>query len=394
VEEWATLVAAAVKQVGSPCYVSAWRPVEAAVTRLERLSFQVPVRSWLSFKTHPLEILAAAWLRSGRGIEVVSERELVAVLGLGASADQLLINGVAKHSWLGRHARPRLRVHFDSMTEIDELLPLALEQRWRVGVRLQAPDERDAHDPRFKGQFGLMRHEAVAALQTLQNAGADLQSVHFHLGQARHDAGAYRRAVDYTARVCDEAAFAPQFVDCGGALPAASDPACETAIADLRDAIQAAPARFPALREIWTENGRHVTGAASALAVTVLDVKDRDDCRYLICDGGRTNQALAADAGPHPILVLPRRDGPMRLTAVCGPTCMTDDRLGRWPLPSTIDVGDVIVWLDAGAYHLPWETRFSQGLCAIGWFDEEGRFAVARPREREEAEAGQPCVTR
>jgi hypothetical protein len=44
-------------------------------------------------------------------------------------------------------------------------------------------------------------------------------------------------------------------------------------------------------------------------------------------------------------------------------------------------VGDVIVWLDAGAYHLPWETRFSHGLCPIVWFDADERMSVARERE-------------
>jgi diaminopimelate decarboxylase len=117
------------------------------------------------------------------------------------------------------------------------------------------------------------------------------------------------------------------------------------------------------------------------LAVRVLDVKDRRECRYVICDGGRTNHALAADDHPHVVKALAERGGPTRLTTVCGPTCMTDDRLGRFALPNNITVGDVLLWLDAGAYHLPWETRFSQGLCAIAWFGPDERLQIARPRE-------------
>ncbi len=127
-----------------------------------------------------------------------------------------------------------------------------------------------------------------------------------------------------------------------------------------------------------------MTTAAAVLAVRVLDVKDRNECRYAICDGGRTNHALAADHGPHAILTLPARGGPTRLTTVCGPTCMTDDRLGRWPLPEQLAPGDIILWCDAGAYHLPWETRFSHGLCAIVWEGDDGELVVARERERVE----------
>jgi diaminopimelate decarboxylase len=272
-------------------------------------------------------------------------------------------------------------VHFDSLLELEALLPIALDQEWRVGVRLQAPDECDRRDPGFRGQFGLSHREAVEAMRRLRSAGADLQSVHFHLGQRRQEPGAYVRAVDRAADACDEAGVAPIAVDCGGALPAGDDADADAGFADLSAAMRRAAGRFPALREIWLENGRFVTEASAALAVRVVDVKERDECRYLICDGGRTNHALAADTRPHPLLVLPHRSGRERLTTICGPTCMTDDRLGRWQLPESIGIGDVIAWLDAGAYHLPWETRFSHGLCAVVWFDEHEEAAVARRRE-------------
>jgi hypothetical protein len=63
---------------------------------------------------------------------------------------------------------------------------------------------------------------------------------------------------------------------------------------------------------------------------------------------------------------------------------MTDDILGRLPLPDDIAVGDVIAWMNAGAYHLPWETRFSHGLCAVAWSDADDRLVLARPRESSE----------
>jgi len=128
-----------------------------------------------------------------------------------------------------------------------------------------------------------------------------------------------------------------------------------------------------------------MTSDSCVLAMTVLDVKERPECRYLICDGGRTNHALAADAGPHPLMMLPDRGGEKRLTTICGPTCMTDDRLGRWLLPHTITAGDVIVWMNAGAYHLPWETQFSHGLCAVVWFDGDDAMRVVRTRQKEPA---------
>jgi diaminopimelate decarboxylase len=393
VAEWSERVTRAVGQVGTPCYVSAWAPVAQSLDRLEHLNAGVPLRCWLSFKTHPLPALALQWIGDGYGVEVVSERELRTALDVGVSAERLLVNGIAKHAWLSRTRIARLRVHFDSLRELDELLPVALECEWRVGLRLQVPDQRDARDPNFRDQFGMSRAEALAALRLLQSGKANLESVHFHLGQRALPRGSYVRAVNYAADICDEAGFDPWYVDCGGALPGPTDDASTPALCDLEAAFANARKRFPALREIWTENGRFMTEHSSVLAVSVLDIKEREDSRYLICDGGRTNHALAADARRHPLLVLPARDGgKARLTTVCGPTCMSDDRLGRWLLTDAIDVGDVIVWLEAGAYHLPWETRFSHGLCPIVWFDGDEHMAVARPRERTEAAVSQERV--
>jgi diaminopimelate decarboxylase len=387
--EWASTLAAATRRFGTPCYVVRWTPVAAAVAALDRLAMPpLRVRSWLSLKTHPVPHLAHRWLRSGRGIEVVSEREFVMANSLGASVEQILVNGVAKHTWLPAHSTPGLRVHFDSIREADMLIPLAVRDRWRVGIRCHAPDECDARDPRFGGQFGMTAAEATETLSALTAGGADVRGVHFHLGQRPHAPDAYLRGVEHLATLCAEARFTPTYIDLGGGLPA--DAAAADALDALERAIARAVTRFgSSLEEVWLENGRFVTQASTALAVRVLDIKDREDSRYLICDGGRTNQALAADHGPHTIVTIPARRGAATLTTVCGPTCMTDDVLVRLPLPGDVEIGDVIGWMDAGAYHLPWETRFSHGLCAVVWSDADGEIALAREREEPAAWACQ-----
>ena len=379
--DWPRVAARAVEQYGTPCYVTSQRPIVEALHALEREIGEV--RSWLSLKTHPLPALIRWWNDSGRGVEVVSEVEFVAARHLGCSADTLLVNGPAKHMWLPRHPVSRLRVHFDSLREVESLLPQALQWEWRVGIRVHAPDELDARDERFGGQFGMTAAEAVTALERLRAAGADVQSMHFHLGQRPQAPGAYVRAVEHLLRICEAAAFRPRFVDCGGGLPGRRT--AEHGLSGLRAAIRLIEARFrPELEQIWLENGRFLSEDSTILAVRVLDAKDRPEGRYLICDGGRTNHALAADHGPHPILVVPERSGPKRLTTVCGPTCMTDDVLARIPLPEDVAPGDVLLWMNAGAYHLPWETRFSQGLCAVAWYDDAGILSLARERERPE----------
>jgi diaminopimelate decarboxylase len=382
VAPWPDLAVRAARDFGTPCYVSRWNPVKRAVEEQEARFPGQRVRSWLSFKTHPVRPLAQSWLQSGRGVEVVSEAEFVAVKSLVIRSDQLLVNGVAKHSWLARYQVPGLRVHIDSLTELVALLPAAAEQRWHVGLRCQVPMERDARDSRFRGQFGLDEAEVARASLVLAAMRIHIRGMHFHLGQAVRQLGSYAASFAYIASLCVRYGLAPDYIDCGGGIDGSVD--LDAAFADTAAGFARAVEEVPSLQELWLENGRYLTRAAAALVVRVLDRKVRDDSHYLICDGGRTNHALDADNGMHPVFVLPERSGRRVLTTVCGPTCMTDDRLGRVMLSNEVEPGDVLVWLDAGAYHLPWETRFSHGLCTSVWADEGERLTEARRRETPE----------
>ena len=137
----------------------------------------------------------------------------------------------------------------------------------------------------------------------------------------------------------------------------------------MADAFRRWTPRFTGLRELWLENGRFVSARSGVLVVTVLDVKERAGLRQLICDGGRTMNALVSNWEEHGLFSVPQRNGAPALTAVHGPTCMAFDQLTRRPLPRSLRPGDTLVWLEAGAYHIPWETRFSHGQAAVLWHE-------------------------
>jgi diaminopimelate decarboxylase len=409
IDFWKRLVREALSlSTPTPLYLCSAMPIAQRIAEMDqalayagfdtgrtRRPAKICCRHWLSCKTQPLAPLLRWWRGQGRPIEVVSEFEMRAALAEGFAPPEILINGPAKHHWLARHELRGLAVNFDSPAELAALLPLAKKLDWRCGVRLNTSEEYDPENALFPTQFGFTADEAVTALKKLTRSKARLEAVSFHLRSNLPSAQVYQRALAEVAEICRTARFTPQILDLGGGLPARHvlTPGGkvldgEFSLGAFAEMLRVSAKQFPGLREIWLENGRFVSSCSGVLVVTVLDAKARRGQRQLICDGGRTLHALTSLWEQHRILSLPERSGAEMPTSVYGPTCMAFDRLARIPLPRSLRPGDHLVWLEAGAYHIPWESRFSYGHAAVLWHDESG-LRLARHRQSFEQFWGQ-----
>lgn len=387
--DWARLARQGCAIGGTPSFLFSERAVQASWATLRAFQADIPIRlrHWLSLKTQPVARLLQVCRDYGIGIEVVSEFELAAVLAFGVPPAAILVNGVAKHHWLPKFHTNSLRVHAESLAEVDVLAGIANERGWRIGLRCAVP-RRNTGGASSWDQFGMTAQEIQLAARRLTNAGIPVCGIHSHIHTNVAHASEYADALEHLQRACAEADLKPGYVDVGGGLPIPGERPLEGSAAETtfdleeyRRVLQSIPDLFPSAHEIWLENGRFLTGAAGALVVTVLDKKERDGHTYLICDGGRVNHARLAATETHDLLLEPTRGGMETQTIICGPTCGAVDRLGSWRLPSSIAPGDRIVWLNAGAYHIPLETRFSFGLAPVIWFNEDDEPEIVRVRE-------------
>src|ERR1700693_919411 len=110
--EWQSILRCALMSQTTPFYLFSWAPIQSALDALNRISGPVPIRHWLSFKTHPFAPLVQEWNRLQLGVEVVSRYELDAVLREGFPPSRILVNGVLKHTWLPAYKQHGLLVHF------------------------------------------------------------------------------------------------------------------------------------------------------------------------------------------------------------------------------------------------------------------------------------------
>ncbi len=404
IQFWKRLVREALSlSTPTPFYVFSSLPIDERIAELDtalknagiKSALHTPTtaiafRHWLSCKTQPVAPLLRWWREQGRGIEVVSEFELRAAFKEGFTPQNILVNGPAKHHWLSHFELRDLAVNFDSPAELTALLPLAQNLNWRCGVRILTGEEVDPESPQFPTQFGFAPDEAVRALKKLLRSKVRTETVQFHLRSNVSTVAAYERAIVEVAGICCAAKFSPLHLDIGGGVPVRRILTRSSKVYDgefglrsfaqmLRQAVKL----FPGLRELWLENGRFISAGSGVLVVKILEMKERRGVRQFICDGGRTLNALMSVWEQHALISLAERGGAETLTVVHGPTCMAFDQLARVSLPRSLKVGDYLLWLDAGAYHLPWETRFSHGHAAVCWHDEHG---LRRVRERQSFE--------
>jgi len=384
---WRSLVRPWVVRQPTPFYLYSIVPIQEALAELDQHVGHLPVRHWLSCKTQPLRPLLQWWRKQGRPIEVVSEFEFQAARAEGFAPERILVNGPAKHHWLPRHAVRGLRVNFDSVSEARILASRARQLRWKVGLRLNTQEEFDPEARQYPTQFGLSASDAQIVMQLLHKMSIEPEILHFHLRTNVASSASYERALTQAARVGRAINFAPKFVDCGGGFPPpyvlhrnGRRVDAAFSLREMGRVYERMIRLFPNLQELWLENGRWLSARSGVLVVRILDVKERRGMRHLICDGGRTLNALVSTWEAHELMALPARGGPKCPTTVTGPTCMAFDQLARRPLPRSLRPGDHLIWLEAGAYHLSWETRFSHGLAAVLWHDGD-RVRLVRRRE-------------
>jgi len=382
--EWTRIGHVARSVAGTPCFAFSEPMARAALDDLHRIDSTLRIRHWLSLKTQPIARLVDAARSWGLGVEVVSEFELVAALTSNVPPTEILVNGVGKALWLRNYPVAGLTVHLDSLAEVDGLAHMSTDFGWRIGLRCAIPQP--VEGARSWDQFGLSAEEVSLAAARLEVLNVAVRGLHFHMQTNVANPSDYRRALEYVRHICGQT-LRVNYIDIGGGLPVAERPnhgpnaAGAFDMNEFHQVIQSIPAMFPTVNEVWLENGRFLTGPAGALVVTVLDKKERDGRTYLICDGGRVNHARLAATERHEIVVAPNRGGRATETIVCGPTCGAVDRLGCWRLSALIEPGDMIIWLNAGAYHIPLETRFSFGRAPIVWFNENNEPEVVRRRE-------------
>jgi diaminopimelate decarboxylase len=357
-----------VKKYGTPLYVYSAAMIHERYASFDRAFREVPHIICYSVKANSNLSILRLLAKKGCGFDVVSGGELERVLAADKrAAKRVVFSGVGKtREELTTALKAGIMLfNVESESELWALAECAGRMHAIAPVALRVnPDVAAETHPYIstglhKHKFGVPIGDARELYAKASSARyLNVRGVSVHIGSQITDAAPFGEAMARVADLVRELrrdGHAIAYVDAGGGLgidydkPDADFPANVAAyaralIAPLRDLDV----------QLLLEPGRSIVGPAGILLTSVVYKKANNGKRFVIVDAAMNDLIRPALYGAYHeiVAVIQRGDsGPKPETAdIVGPICETGDFFARDRQIPSVEEGDLLAILDAGAY--------------------------------------------
>ncbi len=347
---------------GTPCYVYDAGAIRAAFATLDDAFGGYPHAIHYALKAN--SSLAIVRLLQGLGshADANSLGETDVAMRCGFRPDQIVFTGVGKSAAeIDRAvALGLLAINVESPGELDRIDQRAVAQDVRARVALRVNPDIDARShPHIStglrsSKFGVPIDEAPSLFREMASRRGLLPvGAHVHIGSQITTLDPLSKAAEAVvvlARDLRAEGIALQHLDMGGGLGISYD---GSAVADPAEYVRAlvAATRGSGLK-VAIEPGRVLVGPAGVLLARVVDVKQFPGAkRFIVLDAGMNELMRPALYNAyHRIEPLVRRDGAAQPADIVGPICESTDAYARDREFPPVEVGDIVVVRDVGAY--------------------------------------------
>lgn len=305
-------------------------------------------------KANPLSSILNTLKRAGVCFDVASSGELSQVLSIGVPGKDIIMTGPAKPEQLLKFALENKVSTFviESPAQLMCLQKLAKDYGYQPNVLLRLQLQWNEEDKNAVGgnkttAFGMDQQTLLELLPKVQ-----LPLLGFHVFQWGNILSIYklRYVWERTMSACKSLTEDFQVLDVGGGLGipyAAEAPLAwkevNSLVKELKDAYN--------IKEFWLEMGRYLTGPCGIYVTSVVDCKETYGKKILVLDGGINHIARPALVNESfPLYLLRESEAKLAHFFIHGPLCTSLDFLGKHMLPEDTRVGDVIVFMQTGAY--------------------------------------------
>ncbi|HYN40782.1 MAG TPA: diaminopimelate decarboxylase [Thermoanaerobaculia bacterium] len=352
-------------------------------------------------------------LSEGLAPEVVSEGEIRAALVAGAKGSDVLFSSSSKSpSEIDFSLEHDVILNVDNLDELGQVSAAAvrLGATARVSFRINPGVDPDTlhqintgcSESKFgvhlDGGIARKGYETAKALPNVAIAG-----IHCHIGSQITATDAYeetaRKMFAFVRELKDDLGIRLSFVDLGGGLGIPFRDGEETmSPEDLAKALKPIWEEEIALLgyepELWIEPGRFLVAQAGLMIARVNSVKTTPVKTFVNVDAGfNTLMRPALYGAKHRVRVVGRTAAPMTLD-IAGDVCETGDILAEERLLPKPVAGDLVVFLDAGAYGFAMASEYNaRPLPAEVLVDGDEVRVIRRRGTFEELHRGEPGVT-
>lgn len=319
-------------------------------------------------KANPHPGILVALADTGCGFDVASGGELDRVLARGVEGSRMVFSGPGKaRADVERALAAGVRINCEGERDLRHVAAWAERSGCEVAVNLRVNPLGDGPRSIIGGggpsRFGVDEGVLDAVLDRwsphprVRIRGVQVFTAS-NLLQAGDLARHHRQAMQVARRVQQVVGFALDTVDLGGGLGIPyRDEDVELDIAALASSLGSLLRENPWFEgQLLLEPGRWITGPCGIYLCHVLEVKESQGKRFAVLDGGIHHLLRPALLGmDQPCSLLPRASGEAAAgelvpTTLGGPLCTGIDILARdVPLPP-LEEGDVIAFLQTGAY--------------------------------------------
>ncbi len=327
---------------------------------------RVSVKASYSIKTDPDPRILQMIKEHGLMAEAISQLEIESALNAGFAPSEIVLNGPGMWWPEATDAEPLHAIMSDTLRDLEELVKRSRRRKVAdvIGIRIHPPD--------VESRFGIPIYDYAQfdrLVQVIRQCPQEQSfGVHLHLASSRLGVRRWGHLVEtllHWAKTLEELTGVPiRFVDLGGGwFPDDFD---EIFLEELPALVEMITELLPHVTEVGLEPGKALVQPATCMVSRVINEQESETETNIIVDASIADLPQA-QYFPHRVMMrdgssgqwLPARNGDWR---VMGRLCMENDILADdIDFEQKPKVGDIIVFLDSGAYDRSMAYDFGKG---------------------------------
>ena len=388
-------VAQLAAEVGTPFYCYSTATLERHYRVLAEAFAGQNALICYAVKANSNQAVLRTLARCGAGMDVVSEGELRRALGAGVPAAKIIFAGVGKsreeiafaleQDILGFNveSEPELKVLSEEAVRLGRTARIAL----RVNPDVDAKTHAKISTGKAENKFGVPYAQAprlYAEARTLKSI--EVAGIHMHIGSQITELEPFRNAfrlLRELAQALIRDGHPIRHLDIGGGLGVPYVSEGEVALLPSAYAAVAKEMLGDLGLKLILEPGRVIVGNAGILVTRVLYAKEGVDKTFTVVDAAMNDliRPTLYEAQHEIWPVLQEKGGmPPIVQDLVGPVCETGDYLALdRPLP-TLQPGDLVAVMTAGAYGAVMASTYNTRLLVPEVLVNGENWCVVRPR--------------